>query len=96
MAAQMQAGAFVIVIVLVIVLASVTVLILPIRPSISISFQVLNQQPPYNGPYYQASIILGSVQYQKVSFATFYASQRGTLVLSQVTGQTGYYSLGAS
>jgi hypothetical protein len=95
MAAQIQAGAFVIVIVLVIVLAGVTVSILPISPSITINFQVQNQQPPYIGTY-QATIILGSVQYQKIPFTAYYASQRDTLVLSQLTGQTGSYKLGAS
>ena len=95
MAAQMQAGAFVIVIVLVIVLASVTVSILPISPSITISFQVQNQQLSPSVPY-QATIILGGVQYQKVPFTAYYASQRDTLVLSQVTGLTGFYRLGAS
>lgn len=96
MAAHAQGGAMVIVLVLVVLTVFVTVSVLPISPSITVGFQIGTQQISYNQPY-QATIILGSVQYQKVPFLSYYSSaHRDMLSLSNFTVQGGSYGLGAS
>ena len=94
MALQQQGR--IIVIILVLLVAVVTVTSVPISPSISVSFSVKTVAPTYYSNPSTVQLSLLSVSYQKVSFATYYSSQRDTLLLTGSVAQSGSYTLTAN
>jgi len=75
--------------VLIIILVVVTISFLPVSPSMTLTFEVKTQVG-----YPQATTVaVLSTSYQKISFMTYFVSERDTLLLTPTTGQTGAYVL---